>query len=208
MSKKRFQFKNFASDQISIRFICLNARINRNVKIMIVLCTCLFVTNISFWGSRCNSEVKRSATLHFNQNRSGYWKSEFLLQEFGQEKANSSNSYLMSTYQQVSMLCSNCREAATRQEVGHEKDTSPSSYPVSTPQQASLLLSIGRGNAIMKYNRTLPTGLGDRLSVFLSVAALAKAVNSTCIVFWFRRLEPLRTRVQRTLVVKHEKGKR
>ncbi len=36
----------------------------------------------------------------------------------------------------------------------------------------------------LKYDRRLCTGLGDRLSVFLAVAAMARALNAVCYVYW------------------------
>ena len=38
--------------------------------------------------------------------------------------------------------------------------------------------------ARVKYDRALCTGLGDRLSVLLSVAALARAADSECLTYW------------------------
>ena len=40
----------------------------------------------------------------------------------------------------------------------------------------------------LKYDRRLCTGIGDRMSVFLSVAAMARAVNASCYVYWWGRL--------------------
>ena len=48
-------------------------------------------------------------------------------------------------------------------------------FPAPPPYQPALFL---------KYERRLCTGIGDRMSVFLSVAAMARAVNASCYVYW------------------------
>ncbi len=51
----------------------------------------------------------------------------------------------------------------------------PPPPPPPPPYQPALFL---------KYDRRLCTGIGDRMSVFLAVAAMARAVNASCYVHW------------------------
>ena len=54
-------------------------------------------------------------------------------------------------------------------------NATPIQRPTPPPYQPALFL---------KYDRRLCTGIGDRMSVFLSVAAMARAVNASCYVYW------------------------
>ena len=70
------------------------------------------------------------------------------------------------------LLTSMPNESSEQDVLVHGISVSP--LNISTPNQM-----------VLRYNRAMTTGLGDRLMVMLSVAALARALNTRVAIYWY-----------------------
>ena len=69
---------------------------------------------------------------------------------------------------------------------------SPVSKPSYSSHNVTLLVQPATGKRTFRYNRDLCSGMGDRLTVYQSIAALAYAVNATCFAYWCEQDSPSR----------------
>jgi len=61
----------------------------------------------------------------------------------------------------------------------------PDLIPQQQLKHNSTFIHTNQYNRFLKYDRILPTGLGDRFSVYLCVAAYAYTLNALCYAYWY-----------------------